>query len=51
MFVNNAKLALNDGVTFGIDGEGFMRFNVGTPKSIVEKALNNLKIAIEKKQN
>lgn len=51
LFVNDAKLALNDGVTFGIDGEGFMRFNVGTPRSIVEKALINLKNAIDKKQN
>lgn len=51
IFVSDAKLALNDGVTFGVDGEGFMRFNVGTSRSVVEKALNNLKKAINKKQN
>lgn len=50
-FVNDARLALNDGVTFGEEGAGFMRFNVGTSRSVVEEALNNLKMAIEKKQN
>lgn len=46
LFVKDAKLALNDGIMFGKEGEGFMRLNVGSPKSIIEKALNNLKVAI-----
>lgn len=46
LFVNKAKLALNDGTAFGKEGEGFMRLNVGTPRSNIEKALNNLKSAI-----
>ncbi len=46
LFVNKAKLALNDGTVFGKEGEGFMRLNVGTPLSNIEKALNNLKKAI-----
>lgn len=48
LFIKDAKLALNSGTMFGAGGEGFMRLNVGSPKSIIEKALNNLKIAIEK---
>lgn len=51
LFVNDAKLALNDGTMFGAGGEGFMRMNVGTPKVNIEKALENLKKAIDKKQN
>lgn len=46
LFVNKAKLALNDGSVFGKEGEGFMRLNVGTPLSNIEKALNNLEKAI-----
>ena len=46
LFKNRAKLALNDGAMFGIEGNGFMRINVGCPRSILEKALNNLKKAI-----
>lgn len=48
-FINEAKLALNDGNIFGVGGEGYMRLNVGCPRSILEKALNNLKTAVERK--
>ena len=41
-FVNKAHLALNDGEMFGPGGEGFMRLNVGTPRSILMEALNRL---------
>lgn len=47
LFVKDAKLALNDGRMFGKGGEGFMRLNVGSPRSVIEKALNNLKAAIK----
>lgn len=50
LFVDDAKLALNDGVMFGREGEGYMRLNIGTPLSNIEKALDNLKKAIAKKQ-
>jgi cystathionine beta-lyase len=46
LFVNRAKLALNDGEMFGPGGEGFMRINVGTPRCILEQAMKQLKIAI-----
>ena len=47
-FVEDAKLALNDGAMFGKEGTGFMRMNVGCPRSILQKALNNLKLAYNK---
>lgn len=50
LFVNDAKLALNDGTMFGAGGEGFMRMNVGTSQTIIEKALDNLKKAVTGKQ-
>lgn len=46
LFVNDAKLALNDGSIFGDEGKGFMRLNIGSPRSVIEKALDNLKDAI-----
>ena len=41
-FVNKAHLALNDGAMFGKEGEGFMRFNAGTPRSVIEQAMKQL---------
>jgi cystathionine beta-lyase len=41
-FVNKARLALNDGEMFGIGGQGFMRLNVATQRSILSQALNQL---------
>ncbi|MDR2814779.1 MAG: pyridoxal phosphate-dependent aminotransferase [Prevotellaceae bacterium] len=43
LFVNRAKLALNDGEMFGSGGEGFMRLNVATPRSVLERAMARLK--------
>ena len=40
-----AKIAPNDGPTFGKGGEPFLRFNLGTPKANVEKAVSRLKDA------
>lgn len=48
LFINDAKLALNDGAMFGAGGEGFMRMNVGTARSVLARALDNLKKAITK---
>lgn len=47
-FTNKAKLALNDGSTFGPGGDGYMRLNIGCPRSILKKALLNLKIALHR---
>lgn len=58
LFVDKAHLALNDGeMFFGSDeeneaathgkGHGFMRLNVGTQRSVLKRALNQLKAALE----
>lgn len=41
-FVNEAKLGLNNGMDFGIAGEGFMRLNVGTSKDVLMEAMHRL---------
>jgi cystathionine beta-lyase len=47
LFVNKAHLALNDGEMFGIGGKGFMRLNVAESRSILAKALDLLKNAVD----
>ncbi|MBQ7419936.1 MAG: PatB family C-S lyase [Prevotella sp.] len=49
LFVNQAHLALNDGAMFGIGGEGFMRLNVGTPRSVLLQALKQLEAVYTKR--
>jgi len=41
-FVYKAKLGLNDGVSFGKNGEGFMRLNIGTSREVLAKAMESL---------
>lgn len=48
LFVEDAHLALNDGTVFGKEGEGFMRLNVACPRSVLEKALRQLREACDK---
>lgn len=46
-FTNEARVGLNDGSTFGPDGEGFMRLNVGCPRSILEEGLSRIEKAVK----
>ncbi|MBQ8223920.1 MAG: PatB family C-S lyase [Bacteroides sp.] len=46
LFVHKAGLALNDGSIFGREGEGYMRLNVASPRSMVLQALEQLEAAI-----
>ena len=46
LFVNKARLALNDGTMFGPQGAGFMRLNAGCPRANLQAALEALKGAI-----
>lgn len=46
LFVDKARLALNDGAMFGAEGEGFMRMNVAAPRAVIRKALDRLARAV-----
>lgn len=46
-FIKKAKLALNDGSMFGPGGEGYMRMNIGCPRTTLQNALIALKIAVD----
>ena len=45
--IKEAKIGLNSGQSFQKGLEGFMRLNTACPRSILEKALNQLKNAIK----
>lgn len=47
LFVNKARLALNDGSVFGEEGRGFMRLNVGCPRANLRAALESLAAAVK----
>ena len=44
--LKRARVALNDGRTFGTGGSGFVRLNFGCPRSTLEDALNRMKLAL-----
>ena len=46
LFVNKARLALNDGEMFGPGGQGFMRLNVALPRQVLAEALKRLKAVL-----
>lgn len=39
---NVAKVAMNNGVTYGKEAEGFMRLNIGCPKAMLQQALDQI---------
>lgn len=43
--LDKAHLALNDGAMFGTQGNGFMRLNVGTPRSVLAEAIEHIRSA------
>jgi cystathionine beta-lyase len=47
-FLKEAKVALNDGGTFGRGGEGFVRLNFACPRKILTEALDRMRDALEK---
>ena len=46
LFVNKARLALNEGSMFGPAGRCHMRLNVGTPRAVIQQALQRLHAAL-----
>jgi cystathionine beta-lyase len=46
-FVEAARVALNEGATFGLEGEGFVRLNFGCPRSVLAEALDRMRFALQ----
>ncbi len=47
LFVHEAKIGLNRGISFGEAGSGFMRLNIGTDRTLLAEALERLERAVE----
>lgn len=47
LFVNKARVALNDGSMFGKEGAGFMRLNVGMPRHRLMEVLQRISKAVK----
>jgi cystathionine beta-lyase len=45
-FLERAKVALNDGATFGSGGAGFVRMNFGCPRPLLAEALERMRAAL-----
>jgi cystathionine beta-lyase len=46
-FLEKARVALNDGATFGKGGEGFVRLNFGCSRILLTEALERMKLALK----
>jgi len=47
LFVNKARIGLNDGAMFGKAGNGFMRLNVAVPRSMLMQGMAQLATAVQ----
>ncbi len=47
-FLKEAQVAMNDGLTFGKGGEGFVRLNFACSREILAEALERMKAALQK---
>jgi len=46
LMLERAHLALNDGSMFGVQGNGFVRLNVGTPRCVLSEAMAHIRDAV-----
>jgi cystathionine beta-lyase len=45
-FLQRARVAMNDGATFGLGGDGFVRLNFACPRSTLSEALDRMREAL-----
>jgi len=45
--VKSARVAVNEGASYGKGGEGFVRLNFGCPRSMLQEALERMKKAVD----
>ena len=48
-FVHEAGVGMNPGITFGDQGSGFMRLNLACPRATLDKALSQIRQALERR--
>ena len=45
-----AKVALDEGYIFCVEGRGFERINVASPRSVIEECMNRIRTAFEEEK-
>ncbi|MCZ2111870.1 MAG: hypothetical protein LC118_20320 [Dehalococcoidia bacterium] len=50
-FREEAKVALNDGASFGDSGSGFVRLNFGCPRPLLQEGLERIAAALERRSS
>lgn len=48
-FVREAKVGMNPGISFGANGSGFMRLNLGSPRGVIAAALERVAQALARR--
>jgi cystathionine beta-lyase len=48
-FLNEARVALNDGRAFGAGGDGFVRLNFACPRALLEEGLSRMRAALSRR--
>ncbi|HHU70138.1 MAG TPA: pyridoxal phosphate-dependent aminotransferase [Thermoanaerobacterales bacterium] len=46
LMINKARVAFDDGIWFGIGGEGFQRINIACPRAYIHEAVKRIKKAV-----
>lgn len=46
-FVHQAQVGLSPGAMFGEAGSGFMRLNIGAPRAVIMRVMDNIKCAVD----
>lgn len=47
LLINKANVAVSDGATFGEEGSGFVRLNIGVPRSVLTRGLEQIASALK----
>lgn len=47
LMIKKARVFMNDGTSFGKEGEGFLRLNIGTSRANVEEAMKRIERAVK----
>jgi cystathionine beta-lyase len=50
LFVEQAGVGMNPGVSFGANGSGFMRLNIGCPRATLEQVIERIQAALGARQ-
>jgi cystathionine beta-lyase len=48
VFLTHGKVALSPGPSFGDEGSGFARLNVGTTRALLEEAIGRMAVAVQR---